>query len=101
MALGVRLRLTYAVIMTIGWLLVAGTAALGVAVVLALLLRMELSLGARAERGAFAAAAPMLGLPLIVLGIVSADERVLGYTLLGVGVAVSVAATLYQRLRLN
>ena len=86
--------------MAIGWLLVAGAAALGVAVVLLLLLRMELS-PARADRGTYAAIAPALGLPLVALGIVSADDRVLGYTLLGVGVAVTVAATLYQRLRLN
>ncbi len=87
--------------MAIGWLLVASAAALGVAVVLWLLLRVELSPAAHVPREAFASTAPMLGLPLMTLGILSADDRVLGYTLLGVGVAVSVAATLYQRLRLN
>jgi energy-converting hydrogenase Eha subunit A len=87
--------------MTIGWLLVAGAAAIGVAIVLALLVRVELSPRAHPNRTTLTSIAPMLGLPVVLLGIVSADSPVLGYTLLGVGVAVSIAATLYHRLRLN
>ncbi len=93
--------LGYRMIMTTGWLLVAGAAAIGVAIVLVLLVRVELSPRAHPNRTTLTSIAPMLGLPLIVMGIVSADERVLGYTLLGVGVALTVAATLYHRLRLN
>ena len=81
--------------MASGWLLVAGAGALGI--VLALLVRMELLPGARTGRRRPAAVAPLtLGPMLVVLGIVFGDDRVVGYTLMSVGVGVSLVVAFCQ-----
>jgi hypothetical protein len=84
--------------MASGWLLVAGVGALGI--VLVVLVRMGLLPGPRTGRRSSAAVAPLtLGPMLVVLGIVFGDDRVVGYTLMGVGVGVSLAVAFYQNRR--
>jgi hypothetical protein len=79
-----------------GWTLVAGLAALGIVAVL--FVRMIQAARRRESRRVSAEDGFLTFGPLLVaLGIVFGDDRVIGYSLIGAGVVLSLAVVWYRR----